>query len=185
MLFFLDISSWLYLCQISVLIWFFPEKQGLGLKSCSLPEFSNLESNDFIADQLCLRDHRRCTLLKLFVSELVSSKSALIFFRCEKIGIQRYFRKKQLWFRKNQHQNSADFFRSGLKDSQSRTALKQRCSENFKFCTVLIQYWFSAEQLCLFMNKFWTALIFHETSTRGRQQIDEIQQQSINQIKRS
>ena len=30
----------------------------------------------------------------------------------------------------------------------------------------LIQFWFSSEQLCLFMNKFWTALVSREISAR-------------------
>ena len=110
----------------------FPEKQGLGLKSFLLPEFSILESNDFSADQLCLRDNRRCTLPKLFVSELVSSKSALIFFRCEKIGIQRYFRKKQLWFRKKSAPKQRLFFSLWIKRFSKPNSAKTAVFREFQ-----------------------------------------------------
>ena len=48
-------------------------------KGCFFPEFGNLESNGFSADQLYLWDNQGCPLPKMCASELVSSDSVLIF----------------------------------------------------------------------------------------------------------
>ena len=64
----------------------FPTRKVSNLRSCFCADFSDIKSNDFSAGLLRIRDNQRSPVPKKCGLELVFSKSALIFFLCEKCG---------------------------------------------------------------------------------------------------
>ena len=94
--------------SILVFVCFFSIRQGLSLKSCSYPDFSNPESNDVCDDQLCCIDNQRCRVPKLRVPELVSSECALIQKISSEAKLNYFFAQRKLGHSTGSGKNKGD-----------------------------------------------------------------------------